>query len=260
MQTVILGLIQGLAEWLPISSTAHLKIVEHFLGLAATPLFNVALHTGTLVVVMLYFRKDVGDILVALTHMDFRSEHGHLIPLIAVATIPTAIIGLLYVVFLEDVLQTMLAIGITLLVGATVVYVSKNGREETDVITYRTALAVGMAQGLAVFPGLSRSGATVSTALLLGLKREEAFRFSFLLSIPAILGDLIVEIYRQHGQLSVQSMGSAELLAGVATAMIVGYFAIELVSRMVKSRRFHYFSFYTWLLGTALIILALGGF
>ncbi len=257
---MILGLIQGLAEWLPISSTAHLKIVEHFLGFAATPLFNVALHVGTLVVVVFYFRKEVGDILLALVHVDFRSERGHLIPLMVVATIPTAIIGLLYVQFLEDVLQTMLAIGVALLAGATMVYISKNGRENTDVITYRTALTIGATQGLAVFPGLSRSGVTVSTALLLGLKREEAFKFSFLLSIPAILGDLIVEVYKQRGQLTIQSIGSVELLAGVVVAMIAGYLAIELVSRIVESKRFHYFAFYTWLLGIALIALTLGGF
>jgi len=260
VQTLILGLVQGLAEWLPISSTAHLRIVEHFFGLAATPLFNVVLHAGTLVVVVLYFRKDVIDILSALAHMDFRSGRGHLIPLIVVATVPTAIIGLLYVAFLEDVLQTMLAIGVTLLIGATVVYVSKNGSEKTDVITYKTALAMGVAQGLAVFPGLSRSGVTVSTALLLGLKREEAFRFSFLLSIPAILGDLIVETYKQRGQLAIQNVGSVELLAGVIVAMVVGYLAIGFVSRIVESRRLHYFAFYTWLLGIAVIALTLSGF
>ena len=260
VQAMILGLIQGLAEWLPISSTAHLRVVEHFLGFVATPLFNVTLHIGTLVVVVFYFRKEVGNILLALVHLDFKSENGRLIPLIVVATIPTAIVGLLYVQFLEDTLQTMLAMEIALLAGATMVYISKNGRENTDVITYKTALTVGAAQGFAVFPGLSRSGVTVSTALLLGLKREEAFRFSFLLSIPAILGDLIVEAYKQRGQLAVQSIGSVELLAGVVVAMIAGYLAIELVSRIVASKRFHCFAFYTWLLGIALIALTLSGF
>jgi undecaprenyl-diphosphatase len=257
IQSMILGLVQGLAEWLPISSTAHLRIVEHFLGFAATPLFNVVLHIGTLVVVVFYFRNEVGDIFLALVHMDFKSENGRLIPLMVVATIPTAIVGLLYVQFLEDTLQTMLAMGIAFLVGATVVYVSKNGKESTDTITYKTALTIGAAQGFAVFPGLSRSGVTISTALLLGLKREKAFRFSFLLSIPAILGDLIVEVYKQRGQLAIQSMSSVELLAGVVVAMIAGYLAIELVSRIVASRRFHYFAFYTWLLGIALIALTL---
>ena len=260
IQTIILGLIQGLAEWLPISSTAHLRISEHFLGLTATPLFNIILHVGTLVVVVFYFRREIKKILSALVHLDFQSEYGQLIPLIIVATIPTAVIGLLYVEFLEDVLQTILAIGVTFLVGATIVYASKIGKENKDAITYAIALVMGAAQGFAIFPGLSRSGITISSALLLGLKREKAFKFSFLLSIPAILGDLIVEAYKQHGQLVAQGIGSIELLVGVAVAMIAGYIAIKLVSKIVASKKFHYFAIYTWLLGATLIVLTLTGF
>jgi undecaprenyl-diphosphatase len=258
--TIILGLIQGLTEWLPVSSTAHLKIAEHFLGLIATPLFNVTLHVGTLIVVLFYFRKEVKSILSALARLDFKSEHGQLLPPIIIATIPTAIFGLLYVGFLEDTLQTFLAIGITFLVGATIVYTSRIGKENTNTITITTALIMGAAQGLAIFPGLSRSGITISTALLLGLKREKAFTFSFLLSIPAIIGDLAVETYKQRGQLTSQGIGSIELLIGVAIAMIAGYVAIKLVSKTVRSKKFHYFAIYTWLLGITLIALTLSGF
>jgi undecaprenyl-diphosphatase len=260
IQTIILGLIQGLAEWLPISSTAHLRIVEHFLGLAATPLFNIILHVGTLVVIVFYFRREVKNILSALVHLNFKSEYGQLIPLIIVATIPTAVIGLLYVKFLEDTLQTILTVGVAFLIGATIIYASKIGKENTDAITYMTALVVGTAQGFAIFPGLSRSGITISCALLLGLKREKAFNFSFLLSIPAILGDLIVEAYKQRGQLVAQEIGSIELLIGVAVTMVVGYIAIKLVSKIVASKKFHYFAIYTWLLGATLIVLTLTGF
>jgi undecaprenyl-diphosphatase len=258
--TIILGIIQGLAEWLPISSTAHLRIAEHFLDLTATPLFNVTLHVGTLIVVVFYFRKDIKNILTALARLDFKSEHGQLIPPIIIATIPTAIIGLLYVRFLEDTLQTILAIGITFLIGATILYTSKIGKENTNTITITTALIMGAAQGLAIFPGLSRSGITISTALLLGLKREKAFTFSFLLSIPAIIGDLAVEAYKQRGQLTTQGTDSPELLIGIVLAMIAGYIAIKLVSKTVKSKKFHYFAIYTWLLGTALIALTLSGY
>jgi len=258
--TIILGLIQGLAEWLPISSTAHLRIAEHFLGLAVTPLFGITLHVGTLVVVVFYFRKEVKNILSALAHLDFKSEHGQLIPLIIVATIPTGIIGLLYVKFLEDTLQTLLAIGITFLVGAAILYTSRIGKENKDTLTYMIAFIMGSAQGVAIFPGLSRSGITISTALLLGLKREKAFKFSFLLSIPAIIGGLAVEAYKQRGQLAAQGIGTIELLVGVIIAMVAGYVAIKLVSKIVSSKKFHYFAIYTLLLGTTLIALALSGF
>ncbi len=260
LQTIILGLIQGLAEWLPISSTAHLRIAERFLGRTTTPLFGVVLHIGTLIIVVFYFRTDIGRILSALIHLDFKSEHGQFIPLVIIATIPTGIIGLLYVAFFEETLQTFLAIGITFLVGAALVYLSRTGKEDKDSITFTTALLMGTAQGFAIFPGLSRSGATISFALLLGLRREKAFRFSFLLSIPAILGDLIVEIYKQRGQLATQMIGSAELLIGIIVAMISGYIAIRLVQRTLASKKFHYFAVYTGVLGAVLIVLALNGF
>jgi undecaprenyl-diphosphatase len=259
LNTGFLGLIQGLAEWLPISSTAHLKIAEHYLGLTTTPLFNLILHLGTLIVVVFYFRTEVKNILSALAHVDFKSEYGKMIPLIIAATIPTAIIGLLYVKYLEDTLGQLLIIGITFIIGATLVYTSKLGKENTENITYPIAVIMGIAQGLAIFPGLSRSGATISIALLVGLKREKAFKFSFLLSIPAILGDTLVEAYKDRGQIATSGIGSTELLVGVVIAMVVGYIAIKLVSKIVATKKFHYFAFYTWLLGAALIILTLTG-
>ncbi len=260
LEVLSLGLIQGLGEWLPISSTAHLKIAEQFLSLTRTALLDVVLHVGTLVVVVFCFRKEVKEILKALVHLDFKSEYGQLIPLIIVATIPTAIIGLLYVKLLEDTLQTFLIIGITFLVGATVLYTSRVGKEDTDKVTVAIALVMGVAQGFAKFPGLSRSGITISTALLLGLKREKAFKFSFLLSIPAIIGDLGVEAYQQRGQLAAQTIGPIELLIGIIIAMIAGYIAIRAVSSLMRSKKFHYFAIYTSLLGITLLALSLSGF
>jgi undecaprenyl-diphosphatase len=259
LETITLGLIQGLAEWLPISSTAHLKIAEQFLGLTHTGLLDVVLHVGTLVVVVFYFRKEVKAILAALVHLDFKSEYGQFIPLIVIATIPTGIIGLVYAKFLEDTLQTFLIIGITFLIGATVLYMSRVGKQNTDSITIMVAFIMGIAQGLAIFPGLSRSGITISTALLLGLRREKTFKFSFLLSIPAIIGDLAVEAYKQHGQLAAQVIGPIELLAGIVTAIIAGYVAIRIVSNLVRTKKFHYFAVYTLILGMTLTALSLSG-
>jgi undecaprenyl-diphosphatase len=257
--TGILGLIQGLAEWLPISSTAHLRIAEHYLGLTTTPLFNLILHLGTLIVVVFYFRTDVKKILVALVHLDFKTEYGKMIPLIVAATIPTGVIGLLYVEYLEGTLVQLLVIGFTFIVGATLVYSSHYGKEKTDAITYTIAMVMGVAQGLAIFPGLSRSGATISTSLLLGVKRQKAFKFSFLLSIPAIIGDTIVEGYKDRGQLALSGISTIDVLVGVVVAMIVGYIAIRIVSRLVVSKKFHYFAIYTWILGISLIVLTLTG-
>ena len=259
--TIILALIQGLAEWLPISSTAHLRVAEHFLGFSATPLFNVFLHIGTLAVVIFYFRKDIKTILSCLVHRDFHSEYGRFIPLIIVATIPTGIIGLLYDEFLADNYQTLFIIGVTFLIGAALLVASKYGKEDQTQISYRKAIVMGAAQGAASFPGLSRSGSTISSGLLQGVKREMVFKFSFLLSIPAIIGDLAVEAYLQRGTFS-QGVGvSALYLAlGLAITAVAGYFAIALVKKLVLTKRFHYFAAYTFTLGIVLIILAVLGF
>jgi len=259
IQTIILGLIQGFAEWLPISSTAHLRIAEHFLNFAATPLFNVTLHAGTLMIVMFYFRREVVSILSALARWDFQSEYGRWILLMVVAMVPTGVMGLVYVMFFEASLQTIPVIGVTFIVGASIVYASRIGKENAESVSYGMALAAGVAQGFAIFPGLSRSGVVISSLLLLGLKREKAFKFSFLLSIPAILGDLVVEAYVQRGQFAVQGVNSMNLLVGLILAVAAGYVAIRIVAKLVMTKRFYYFAFYTWSLGAALILLSLAG-
>ena len=253
LTTIILGLIQGIAEWLPISSTAHLKLAETFLGLSATPLFNLILHLGTLTVVVFFFRKDVKNILAALVHLDFKSENGSLIPRLIVATIPTAIIGITYDLFLQNTLEIIPVIAVTFIVGATIVYYTKFAKEDAEGLSYKTVILMGVAQGFAIFPGLSRSGVTISAALLLGLKREKAFKFSFLLSIPAILGDFAVEAYTQRGVLSSSGLSSLDVAIGLIVTIIVGYFAIRFVSNIVKGKKFHYFAFYTLALGIALL-------
>ena len=225
------------------------------------PLFNVFLHIGTLGVVIFYFRHDIKVILTAFLHRDFHSEYGRFIPLIIVASIPTGIIGILYDLYLGDNYQTILIIGITFLFGAALLFSSKFGKETKTQISYREALVMGTAQGAASFPGLSRSGSTISSGLLQGVKREMVFKFSFLLSIPAIIGDLAVEAFHDRGSFS-QGVGvsSLNLFIGLIFAVLAGYLAIVLVKKLVLNKKFHYFAAYTFALGIILIILALLGF
>jgi undecaprenyl-diphosphatase len=239
---------------LPISSTAHLKITAAYFGLATTPLFNMVLHLGTMAVVIFYFRRDIKNILAALVRRDFKSEDGMLIPRIVVATILTAVIGLTYNLFLQDSLGTIPIIAVTFLIGATIVYTTKFAKENCDDLSYRTVILMGLAQGFAIFPGLSRSGVTIATALMLGQKREKAFKFSFLLSIPAVIGDFAVEAYTQRGVLSASGIGTVDAVAALAVTTIVGYFSIKLVSGAVRGKKFHWFAFYTWALGIALLL------
>lgn len=259
-EAILLGLIQGITEWLPVSSEAHLRLAEYYLGLNLPILFDVTLHVGTLAVVLVFFRSEVKSILSALWKLDFKSEYGQFIPLITVATIPTALIGLVLSGWAESTFQTPFPIAVTLIFGGVLLFASREGSEKTDRISYLTALLIGVVQGIAVIPGVSRSGITISMALLLGLKREKAFKFSFLASVPAVVGDLGSTALKEGSALFEVGVGWTEILAGVLVAMVVGYFALKLVRRTLQTETFHLFALYRWVLALVLILLIVIGF
>jgi len=255
IETIILGIVQGLTEWLPISSTGHLKLFENLLDLKVPILFDVILHAGTLIVILVFFRKEIGKILSSLAHLDFKTEEDKMMPLIIVGVAPTILIGLFFGWLIEDTFQTILPIGIAFLFCGVILYSAKFGKEKTDNINYSTAIMMGIAQGIAIIPGISRSGTTIAVALLLGIKREKAFTFSFLLSIPAIIGALGYTGYTELGELTSSSLEWIEILAGSIVAMLVGYFALKLLWKTLAKRKFHLFAFYCWLLGAVLVLL-----
>ena len=260
IKTIILGIIQGLTEWLPISSTGHLKIAEHFMNEKIPLLFDFILHIGTLIVVLLFFREDIKNILSALVHLDFKTEHGKVVPLIIVGSVPAGIIGIILNEPVNTDFQSILPIAVAFVLCGIMLYFVKFAHEKTDAIGYSAAVLVGVAEGIAIIPGISRSGATIAVALLLGIKREKAFRFSFLLSIPAILSVLGYNFVKRSGELASAGLGWPEILTGVIVAMFIGYFALKLLWKILGKKKFHLFAFYCWLLGTALIVLSLRGF
>lgn len=257
IQATVLGFIQGVTEWLPISSTGHLRIAKHFFGLTVPLLFDVTLHLGTLIVTLLFFRKDIKNILVALGKGDFKSENGKLILLIAVGTVPTALIGLAFGNAMDAYFSGFLALGGGFIAGGVTLYWSKFGRERKNDINYIDALLIGTAQGLAIIPSLSRSGMTIAVALLLGINREKAFKFSFLLSIPAIVGALGLTFYEQRDLLTLAGIGLAEILVGIAVTIVISFLALKLLRRTLAKRKFHLFAFYCLILGALLIALSL---
>ncbi|MCW4053746.1 MAG: undecaprenyl-diphosphate phosphatase [Candidatus Bathyarchaeota archaeon] len=260
IQAIILGFIQGITEWLPISSTGHLKITEQILGLTLPLLFDVTLHVGTLIVILLFFRKDIKLILEALVKGEVTSENGKMISLIIVGTVPTALIGLALSSTIETYFSSFMPIAAAFLTCGVVLYLSKTGREQKENITYVVALTIGAAQGIALIPGLSRSGLTIAMALLLGLRREKAFKFSFLLSVPAIVGALCVTIYEQHEMLTLVGVGWTEILVGIAVSLIVSYLALKFLWKALANKKFYLFAFYCWLIGVLLLALILSGF
>ncbi|MCS7114412.1 MAG: undecaprenyl-diphosphate phosphatase [Nitrososphaerota archaeon] len=254
IETVILGVIQGLTEWLPVSSTGHLKIAEKIFGLNVPMLFDVALHLGTLAVILSFFRSDVKKVFSALRRLDFKTDYGRLIPLIVVGSVPTALIGLAFGMFLENVLQEVLTVAVSLIACGFVLY-SVKAREWADGnLNLKTAFLIGAAQGIAVIPGLSRSGLTIAAALLLGVKRDKAFKFSFLLSVPAIIGAFGLTLHTHFDELAASNVGLFETFAGMVAAMVVGYLALKLLWRTLEKGRFHVFAFYCWILGAFLIM------
>jgi len=256
MKTIILGIIQGLAEWLPISSTGHLKLAEKFLKFFSPEdslIFEFTLHIGTLIVVLFFFREDVKKIVLALVRLDFKTEHGKLISTIVVGTISAAVIGIALKGFVEQTFQSILSLATAFIICGVILYSTEASKEKTDEIGYLAAAIIGVAEGLSIIPGISRSGTTIATALLLGIKREKAFHFSFLLSIPAIIGALGLEFSDVSAVMALANLGWTEIVAGVVTATVVGYFALKLLWKILTNRKFHLFAIYCWILGVTLI-------
>jgi undecaprenyl-diphosphatase len=260
LQAIILGLIQGITEWLPISSTGHLRIAQYFFGLTLPLLFDVILHGGTLVVVLIYFRKDIVCVLIALFRRDFKSEHGKLLVPIVVGSIPTALVGVFIGTELNAYFSNLLPLSIGFLATGIMIFSSRFSDEKKDTVGYPEALLIGAIQGLSIIPSISRSGFTIALALLLGIKRKVAFKFSFLLSIPAVAGALGFTIYDSHEALTLAGIGYSQVIAALIITMITGFLALKLLWKTIAARKFYLFSFYCWLIGIALLILFLSGF
>ena len=257
IQVLILAVIQGITEWLPISSSGHLVVVQEYFGLAPPVIFDVMLHVGTLLVVLIAFWKDIAGILKAVPELDFKAEEGKLAVFIVVGNIPTALIGFVYLVFpqiFEPLFYSPLAVGIALLGTGCILYASKYGKN-TKKMSYLDAFLIGIAQGIAIIPGVSRSGITIATGLLIKLKRETAFKFSFLLSIPAVIGAMIAE----SENLFLGEIDGLTMVLGVIVSMIVGFVALKLLQRLLLKERFHLFAYYCWLLGTAIVAITMIG-
>lgn len=267
-QAIILGVTQGLTEFLPVSSSGHLVLLQNLFGLHKPELlFDISLHVGTLMAVCVVFRRDILSILGALirvpvtrkSSLDIRilyrqDDSIRLAWMIVMGNIPTAVLGLLFHRIADQIFGTVGIAGAMLLVTGTFLWLSRYiGRSERPVnqMTVIDALLIGLVQGLAILPGISRSGATISMALFLGLNRELAGRYSFLLSIPAILGALVLEIDFAAIQ---THMSAGSILSGTVVAGIVGYSALLILLRVVKGGRLYLFSPYCWLIGAAALI------
>jgi undecaprenyl-diphosphatase len=248
LEIVILGVIQGLTEWLPISSSGHLVIAQKYLGLNLPLVFSVMLHTGTVIVVLVAFRKDIAHIVKALVKRDFETEEGRMALFIAAGSVPIAFIGFFLHDFFETLFSNLMAVGLALLTTGVILFFSEKRRGNRK-LSILDSLIIGVAQAIAIIPGVSRSGVTVATGLLRKIDKATAFKYSFLLSIPAVLGATALE----SRELVVGNVDVIPLFLGAIISMIVGFASLKLLQRIVMREKFHLFAYYCWTVGLALI-------
>ena len=264
IQAVSLGIIQGLTEFLPVSSSGHLVLMQNLLGLQEPELLlDICLHMGTLLAIIIVFFKDLSDLLVTLFKTPKKikaagslkslyedDETFRLGILIVCGCISTALLGILFSKAADALYGSVAIVGVALLVTGVVLWMTRymatiRGRSQLE-MRLLDAFIIGIVQGLAIIPGLSRSGSTIAAALFLGVNREVAGRFSFLLSLPAIVGALVLSL---HANVVATNVPFYLILVGSIVSGVVGYLSLIILLKVVKKGKFSYFAPYCWVIG-----------
>ena len=267
LQALILGLVQGLTEFLPVSSSGHLTIGREILGVEAAEdlVFEVTVHVATVLATIIVFRKEIWKLLCGLFKFKYNDETDYILK-ICVSMIPVFVVGMFFKDKVESLFSSLLVVGLALIVTAMLLLFS-------DIVSYRRksaaalsdkyrngigwwqALVVGIGQAFAVIPGLSRSGTTISTGLLCGVRREAVAQFSFLMVLVPILGEAFLDVV--GGDMAASSVGMLPLLVGFLAAFVSGLFACKVMIALVKKARLRWFALYCALVGLAVIIYTL---
>ena len=249
IQALILAIIQGISEWLPVSSSGHLVIAQKLMNLQVPVGFDVALHVGTLAAVIIFMRREIISILKAAAKLDFKSSEGKNITYIIIATIPAAIAGVLLKKTFEEMFSSISAVTAGLMFTGLLLFISERHIKQGG-LDGKKSLTIGIMQAVSIIPGVSRSGSTISTGLILGVERETAARFSFLLSIPVVGGAMIVEA----GNLINSNISSSIIIPSILVSGIVGYLSLKFLWKTILERKFHLFAYYCWILGLILVL------
>jgi len=253
IEILILAIIQGVTEWLPISSSGHLVIAQKYMRLSLPVFFDVVLHVGSLLVVLIVFRREIFKILKAVVRLDFKSEEGKLALFIILGSIPTAIIGFIFKAVFESFFNNPLAVGVAFFIMGVFLFISERGENQNRALGHLDAVLIGVAQGIALIPGISRSGITVTIGLLRKVSKQTAFKFSFLLFIPAVVGATIFTATETENLIAVD-IDYASTLFALALTVVVGYFSIKLLQNVVLRGRFHLFAYYCWAIGFIVVL------
>ena len=250
LQSIILGLVQGLTEFLPVSSSGHLIVFKKLFGIDQEQFgltFDIALHFATLIAVFIVFLPDI----LAILKKPFQKLTGLLI----VATIPAVLVGLFLDDYIEEISQSGGFLGISFLITAAILFFSQKAKKRAKTIqnmSYADAAAIGIMQGVAVMPGISRSGSTTAAGLFMGIEKEDSLHFAFLMSIPVILGSAVLGVKDIISEPASVEWGP--VIAGMLAAGVSGYFAVRFMLNFFKKRSLNVFAVYTALLGVAILV------
>jgi len=259
IEAAVLGLVQGLTEFLPVSSSGHLVLLQKIFGITAPALFlDTMLHAGTLLAVMAVLWRDIWAILKKIIQP--------ITAFLIIATIPAVIAALAFKDAIEHTFESGKFLGFCFLITSGILITAEkltrintvNVPKKQENMSFLDALIIGIMQAIAIIPGISRSGATISGALFRKLERGFAARFSFLLSIPAILGALILQVKdllkSGAAETAGESIGAAAVAAGTVTAAVVGFFAVKLMLKIIREKSLYGFAIYTAVLGILILI------
>lgn len=256
IDSIILGIVQGLTEFLPVSSSGHLELGKAILGDHSVPeeslLFTVVLHFATALSTIVVFRKDILIILKGVLKFEW-NEDVQFISKIALSMLPAVIVGLFFEEQLEALFNgNILLVGCMLIVTAVLLFLADKAKDTDKKVTFKNAFVIGISQAIAMLPGISRSGATISTSVLLGNDKTKAARFSFLMVIPLIFGKIAKDVL--SGDLTYDAQNFTSLSAGFIAAFIAGLFACTWMISLVKKSKLSYFAYYCSIVGIIAII------
>ena len=258
LEALFLGIVQGLTEFLPISSSAHIRIVGEFLPNATDPgaAFTAITQIGTELAVLLYFRKDILNIARAWFKRDGSAE-ARLGNLIIIGTLPIVVLGYLGQEYITNHFRSLWVIASTLIIfGLFLGFADRVGKSAKDLsnLSARDGVIYGFAQSMALIPGVSRSGATIALGRFLGYKREAALRYSFLLAVPAVFGSGFYELKQAIDDSTVSVYSMPEIFAATVTAFLIGYAVIAWLMKFISTKSFTPFVIYRVVLGSALLV------
>ena len=248
---LILSIIQGITEWLPVSSSGHLALAQHYFFGELPVIYDMGMHVGTMLAVLLYFREKILSMVMSAIKLDTKSRDFRLILLIVLGSIPTAIIGFSFKGFFVSMYSNPFLVGAALVITSLILFSTMLSSSEKIAPDEKNAVGMGIAQGLAVAPGISRSGSTISAGLLMGMGWKEAASFSFLLAIPAIFGATFFLLL----ETPMESIDWGLMGIGLTGSFLSGYASIHILLNLISRKTFPLFGIYCLLLGLAAIAL-----